>query len=148
MASNLNESQTEFLDLDDNCLEHVFNFCDVQTIVSVSKVCKRINALVTTVHFPKQTKFKYFGLHTWPENNCSEEQFIEILNRIGQYLVDLELHYTEKDYLGDPNIALYEKIGRLVGDRIRKLTIDEIDMTDELFQAIKPVLQHLEELKV
>lgn len=139
---------TEFLDLDDNCLEHIFNFCDgdVYTIWSVSKVCKRFNALVTTVHFPKQTKLKYYG---YVDDNLFKEEFAEIMNCIGKYLVELEIGYTEEYHLDEHVVDnTYRIIGRSVGNRIRKLVIRDSTISEESMQAIRPVLQHLEELEL
>lgn len=136
------ELTTEFLDLNDYCLEHVFNFCDVQTIVSVSKVCKRINAVVTKIHFPRQTELLYSGF-----SGVGEKQFLDILSHIGMYLVDLGIGHTRWNNNG-PNINLYQSIGRLVGDRIRKLSISELEMTHDSLQAIGPVLERLEELEL
>lgn len=137
--SKLDESNTEFLDLNDNCLEHVFDFCDVHAIISLSKVCKRLNELVTTIHFPKQTRIEYIAIRR------SEEDFIEILNSVGKYVVDLDIYscYRRKE-----NVTWYKALGRLTGDRIRRLKIYDQNMSHEMVDAIAPMLQHLEELQL
>lgn len=137
------ESKTEFLDLNDDCLEFVFNLCDSRTIVSLSRVCKRINAIVTTIHFPRITELKYLG---WRDD---AEEFIDILAQIGKNLVQLDIQSPgRKHYWRENNINIYELV-RSVGDRVRKIRIYERRMS-EMIQAIRPALQlqHLEELRI
>lgn len=126
---------TELLDLNENCLEHVFNYCDAQTIVSLSKVCKRFNAVVTSIHLPKQTKFI-------ADPSIDEEECVEILNCIGQYLIELEIHDAFN------SLEFYQVIGRSVGEQIRKFTLFRENMSEELLQTLEPVLQHLDELEL
>lgn len=100
----------------------MFNFCDdLFTLVAVSKVCKRINALVTTVHFPKQTKLKFCGAI---DDTMFLEDFDEIMSCFGKYLVDLEIYYVHF-YDGQLAGDTYKMIGRSVGDRLRRLVIDD-----------------------
>lgn len=128
---------TEFLDLNDDCLDSVFNFCDVETIVSVSNVCKRLNALVTAYHFPRQTKFKC----TIRSNEC-EEKARKILDCIGKFIVELNICQTSEVFL------FYGFLGRSIGDHIRKLTIQTPFISEASIQAIEPILRNLEELKL
>lgn len=128
---------TELLDLNDDCLEHVFNFCDVETIVSVSKVCKRLNALVTQIQFPKQTTFSC----TIRSYAC-EEKVCEILDCIGKYLIELKICQTSEIFL------FYRFLGRSIGDRIRKLSIVTPHISETSLQAIEPVLWRLEQLEL
>lgn len=128
---------TELLDLNDDCLERVFDNCDIETLVSLSKVCKRLNALVTQIEFPKQTTF-----------NCTirsyacEERVCEILDSIGRYLVELKICQTSEIFL------FYRFLGREIGDRIRKLSITTPHISETSLQAIEPVLWRLEELEL
>lgn len=125
----------ELVHLNDSCLEHIFNYCDVQTIVSLSEVCKRFNAIVTSIHFPKQTKFI-------ADACLSEEESVEIFKCIGKYLIELEIH----DALNSPEF--YHTVGYAVGDQIRKFTLIKEDMSESLLQTLDPVLQRLDELKL
>lgn len=127
---------TEFLDLNDDCLEHVFNLCDVDTIVNLSKVCKRLNAFVTQIQFPKQTTFTC----TIRSYAC-EERVCEILNCIGRYLIELKICQTSEIFL------FYRFLGRSIGDRIRKLSIVTPHISEASLQAIEPLLWRLEELE-
>lgn len=127
----------EFLDLNDDCLEHIFDFCDVETVISMSKVCKHLNALVTQIQFPKQTSFKC----TIRSNEC-EEKMCEILNCIGKYLVELKICQTSEIFL------FYGFLGRSIGDRIRKLSIVTPHISEISLQEIKPILWRLEELEL
>lgn len=126
---------TELLDLNDNCLEHVFNYCDAQTIVSLSKVCKRFNAIVTTIHFPKQTKFV-------ADPSIDEQESIEIFNCIGQNLIELEIHDAFN------SLEFYQVIQRTVGESIRKFTLFREQMSEELLQTLEPMLQHIDDLEL
>lgn len=128
---------TELLDLNDDCLEHVFNFCDIDTIVNLSKVCKRLNALITHIQFPKQTAFTC----TIRSYEC-EERVCEILNYIGKYLIELKICQTSEIFL------FYRFLGRTIGDRIRKLSIVSPHLSEMSLQAIEPMLRHLEELEL
>lgn len=128
---------TELLDLNDDCLEHIFNFCDVETTVSLSKVCKRLNALVTQILFPKQTVFTC----TIRSYEC-EEKVREILESIGKYLETLKICQTSEIFL------FYQFLGRIIGDRIRKLSITTPYLSDTSLQAIEPILWRLEELEL
>lgn len=128
---------TLFLDLNDDCLEHVFNFCDVETVVAASKTCKRLNALVTQIQFPKQTTFSC----TIGSYAC-EEKVCEILDCIGKYLVELRICQTSEIFL------FYRFLGRSIGDRIRKLSIVTPHISETSLQAIEPILWRLEELEM
>lgn len=128
---------TKFLDLNDDCLEHVFDYCNVETIVSASKTCKRLNAMVTHIQFPKQTTFSC----TISSYAC-EEKVCEILDCIGKYLVELKICQTSEIFL------FYRFLGRSIGDRIRKLSIVTPHISETSLQAIEPVLWRLEELEL
>lgn len=128
---------TVFLDLNDDCIEQLLNCCDVETIVSVSQVCKRLNALVTQIMFPKQTTFSC----TIRSYAC-EEKVCEILDCIGKYLIELKICQTSEIFL------FYRFLGRSIGDRIRKLSITTPHISETSLQAIEPVLWRLEELEL
>lgn len=128
---------TELLNLNDDCLEHVFDWCDIETIVNISKVCKRLNALVTRVSFPKQTTFTC----TIRSYEC-EERIGEILNCIGKHLIELKICQTSEIFL------FYRFLGHSLGDRMRKLSIVSPYISEMSLQAIEPVLQRLEELEL
>lgn len=128
---------TELLDLNDDCLEHVFDWCDIETLVSISKVCKRLNALVARVQFPKQTTFAC----TIRSYEC-EERVGEIVNCIGKYLIELKISQTSEIFL------FYRLLGDSIGDRIRKLSIVSTHLSEMSLQAIEPVLRRLEELEL
>lgn len=128
---------TELLDLNDDCLEHVFDWCDIETIMNLSKVCKRFNALVTQALFPKQTTFTC----TIRSYEC-EERVCEILNCIGKYLVELKLCQTSEIFL------FYQFLGQSLGERMRKLSIVSTHISEMSLQAIEPVLRRLEELEL
>lgn len=129
---------TEFLDLNDDCLERVFNLCDVETIVNVSKVCKRLNALVTQFQFPKQTTFTC-NIRSY---TC-EERICEILNCIGKYLIELKICQTSEIFL------FYRFLGRIIdAERFRKLSIRTPHLSEASLQAIEPILWRLEELEL
>lgn len=125
---------TELLDLNDDCLDSIINLCEIETIVAVSKVCKRLNSLVTRNHFPRQSKFKC----TIRSNEC-EEKVREILDCIGKYLVELSICQTSEVFL------FYAFLGTSIGDRIRKLTIGAPFISEASFQAIEPILGRIEE---
>lgn len=125
----------ELLDLNDDCLDSILNLCDIETIVAVSKVCKRLNSLVTRNHFPRQSKFKC----TLRSNEC-EEKVREILDCIGNYLVELSICQTSESFL------FYAYLGASIGDRIRKLTIGAPFISETSLQAIEPILGRIEEL--
>lgn len=128
---------TELLDINDDCLEHVFNFCDIETIVNISKVCKRLNALITRIQFPKHITFTC----TIRSYEC-EERVCEILNYIGKYLIELKICQTSEIFL------FYRFLGHSIGDRIRKLSIVSPHISEMSLQAIEPVLRRLEELEL
>lgn len=128
---------TEFLDLNDDCLEHVFDYCNVEAIVSISKTCKRLNAMMTHTLFPKQTTFSC----TISSYACEEKVF-EILDCVGKYLIELKICQTSEIFL------FYRFLGRSIGDRVRKLSIVTPHISETSLQAIEPVLWRLEELEL
>lgn len=128
---------TVFLDLNDDCLERLFNVCNVETLVSISKTCKRLNALVTSISFPKQITFNC----TIRSNEC-EENAREILGCIGQYLIELKICQTSEIFL------FYDFLGHSIGERIRRLSITTPHISDTSLQAIEPVLWRLEKLEL
>lgn len=76
---------TEFMDMNDDCLEYLLTFCDAASIVVMSQTCKKLNVMSTKL-FSKQTKF-----------SCSivslkyEKQVWNALRHVGQYLIELNL---------------------------------------------------------
>lgn len=128
---------TSFLDLNDDCLERLFGFCDVASIVSLSRVCKRLNLIISDQQFPKQTTF-----------NCTirsyacEEKASEILKCIGKYLIELKICQTTEIFM------FYRFLGNNIGQRIRRLSITSPHISEISIRAIEPILMNLEELEL
>lgn len=127
--------EMQLLDINDFCLTHIFDYCGIETLVSISKVCKRLNALTTNFHFPKKTAFTY---SRWTHD---QQKLDEILQCIGKYLVILKIRHPD-------SIEIYRLIGNLVGDRIRELTIDTEHLSEEMMQPLNAILRHVEKLNI
>lgn len=125
----------QLLDINDFCLTHIFDYCDIETLVCISKVCKRLNALTTNFHFPKKTVLSY---SRWTHDQHKLE---EILHCIGKYLVKLKIRHPD-------SIEIYRLIGNLVGDRIRELTIDTEHLSEDKVQSLEPILRRVEKLDI
>lgn len=128
----------ELLDINDFCLSKIFNYCDVESIITVSKVCTRFNIIASEFHFSKQTKLCY-------DLNNGFENFICIVNCIGQYLIELKISAGQEHI----PLSFFEFLGRSIGDRIRKLSLVSFRKMDRSsLQAMSPILQRLEELEI
>lgn len=130
---------TEFLDLNDNCLDRIFDFCDVKTNVTLSEVCVRFNSILEQWQFPKQAQFQFCIRSDECEENASK-----IIKCIGMHLVDLSIIYHQTS---NP-FPFYRCVSSFVGPRIRKLSIHSLKLSETSIGELGPVLPHIEELEV
>lgn len=128
---------TELLDLNDDCLDRIFDFCDVETIVALSEVCVRFEKIVTQWQFPKQTQFKCL-IRSY---EC-EEHASKIIRSIGIHLMELSIIQTSEIFL------FYRCITSFVGANIRKLSITSPHLSEMSFEALAPILSRIEELEL
>lgn len=128
----------ELIDINDDCLDIVFSFCDIETILAISGTCKRLNSLVKR-QFPKYTKYK-----------CVISSSVEmlkvkpIIKIIGQYLTKLKLVFRGCNF---SNYEFFEFLNRFIGQHIRVLEICG-EICSLPFQVLVPIFNRIEVLDI
>lgn len=126
----------EFLDLNDDCLDSVFDFCDIESIFALSETSKRLNVLVQK-QYPKQKK--YICNISSAEDGEKAKKILEIF---GENLITLSLNIN---FYG--GCEFFELLTKFIGENLRKLEISgEICVLP--FLILAPVLNRLEVLNI
>lgn len=109
--------------LNDDCLLEFFGYCDLNTMVKLSKVCTRFQDLLKAYYFPK------IATHTTYVYHVSLSVLRDTMKCIGPYLVHLFLRYHKIDensenYLDDEQVERKTfKILQYITSSLIKLTI-------------------------
>lgn len=124
----------EFLDLIDDCLNKVFSYCAVETLLALSQTCKRLERTVKACHFP-----------IFPKYRCRAGRDNAVIERFGKYIRDLCVSFEEEPR--PINIVDYcTFLVRNVGENIQKLEIISDGIIIPPLELLAPILQRLDVL--
>lgn len=131
---------TNIVDLHENFLLQIFNYCNFETLVQLSDTCKLFKEIIHRVKLQKVEKC------TIRIRSASDRYMMFKIPRcIGPYIIELDIKILDDD---DNFVDSYFRmLGRQIGSNVLKVNMNGLHMTMELFEPIKPVLKGLTELE-
>lgn len=142
------EMKPPLLQLNDDCLNHLFKFCDLEALINLSQVCKTFNKLL------RENKcFRQFHTLQICVNDLSEDKYTTLgiarkkLIRTGKHIKKLAFEFDDSAI--NMNLQRYlEKIGQYVGENVRELAINDVCLAKEHLHVLKTILKRLTVLKI
>lgn len=139
---------TEFLNLNDDCLEHVFRFVDLKTMCAISETCKRLKEIAEGIF---RRHHRYYECNIGEKENVKEAA--NIIRKVGQHLTDLSLTFERVDselYLESGiGCQFLLELNCLLGDKFRTLTLyGQISSIPVLSLRLAPTFLKLEQLTI
>lgn len=131
---------TNIVDLHENFLLQIFNYCNFEALFELSDTCKLFKEIIHRVKFQKvqQCSIRI--------RSASERYMMFKIPRcVGPYVIELDIKILDDD--GNFLNSYFRMLGRYVGSNVRKMNLNGLHMTMELFEPIKPVLKRLTELE-
>lgn len=121
--------------LNDDCLLHIFGYCDLQTLSNLCKLSERFSTILRRYNVSKDEKFiirRYISF--------SLASFHDTMRHIGPCIVNAEIN------LADQTRALQERIVSIfvnhVGDYFKRL-----ELNGSISKHLKPLFLRLKELQ-
>lgn len=126
--------QTQFLDLNDDCLEHILNRMDMHSILTTSKTCKRLYRIAENVYkMQREFTCEMFAYDEKKKKEKTKEAQV-IIRKIGKHLVKfvLDLEYPKPKYpvqnqrdkgYNDNSSEFLTSIQDSFSNKLRELTI-------------------------
>lgn len=147
-VDNEEEKAPDIFKLNDDCFQHLFKFCDVESLINLSKVCTFFKESLLCENGSGNDNFRHITalsiVATEVNNSMTLGVAREELRCVGTLIE--KLYFEFEDY-NRWNLKRYvEKLNQYVGDNIRELEL--FCMTGEYLPSLAPVLQHLSVLKL
>lgn len=129
----------EILHLIDDCLTHVLSYCDIETLITVHKTCKRFKWIVETYNFPKITE--YVSLDASPRSADKSA-----LKCVGKHIRKLSVTFSNKPFVNSNDYC--EFLVQNIGTNIRNLEIVSDGHVIPSLELLSPILNQLDVLKL
>lgn len=131
---------TNIVGLHENFLLQIFNYCNFEALVELSDTCTLFKEIIHRVKFQKVEKCSIRI-----RSASDRYMMFKIPRCIGPYIMELNIEILEDD---DNFLSTYfQMLGRHISSNVRKVNLNGLYMTMELFDHIKPMLKGLTELK-
>ncbi|XP_055310886.1 uncharacterized protein LOC129573808 [Sitodiplosis mosellana] len=142
----VDEHVPEIFKLNEDCLLHVFQFLDLDSLVSLADVCKMFNRLSHHHCFPHIHKYK---VDTDDDPAFTLAKLRQTLLCIGPHITDLsyDVSYDEDDGPGHTSKFL-KVIAQNVGPNLQRAYFAFNLDRDNRMVTLAPVLQNLESLEI
>lgn len=130
--------RTTFLDLNDDCLLHIFKYLYVEELCSVADVCKRFrqNAQMQCVYLKPQMSYPF---------KSTSKQTLMIFRKFGPFIRSMQLGDIF-NYGHNNEYPICEMVNRYCGDRLTELEINAYNVTDDVALLLGPFLPRLRKL--
>lgn len=130
--------RTTVLDLNDDCLLHVFQYLYVDELCSVADVCKRFrqNAQMQCVYLKPQMSYLF---------QSTSKQTTRIFRKFGPFIRSLQLGDVFS-YGCNNEYRICEMVNRYCGERLTELEINAYNITDDVALLLGPILPRLRKL--
>lgn len=136
--------------LNEDCLRHVFTFCDLESLIHLSQVCKLFNELLCV---NGSTTFRRFTTLRLVVDVIEKDRFgklmtlgkaRKLLRHVGPFVRTLIVRKLDA-----ANVQRYfEKIDQYVGENVRCMEIYDINLNENLTTILRSVFHRLSELKI
>lgn len=143
---DVDENTSEIFKLNEDCLLHVFQFLDLDSLVNVADVCKMFNRLSHQHCFPRIRKY---AVCNDDDSKFTLAKLRRTLLCIGSHITDLtyDVDYDENEGPGHTSKFL-RVITQNVGSNIRRARFAFNLDKDNRTQILTPILRELESLEI
>ncbi|KAJ6638932.1 hypothetical protein Bhyg_11670 [Pseudolycoriella hygida] len=148
---DFNSAASDILNLNDDCLRHIFMFCDLESLVNLSQVCKTFNDLLSvgngSITYRKFTTLRLI-VDVIEKDRFGKLMTLgkarKLLRRVGPFITKLIIKKLDQ-----ANVARYfQKIVQYAGECLHKMEIYDICLTEHLLAILHPIFQQLSVLKI
>lgn len=135
----------QLLDLNNDCLEYLLEFLDLESIVSASETCEALNQIAERVF----KKYKYYDC-VIGDNEHKNQETAKIIRKVGRYLNQFDLTFNMNDskfYFESENGAEFVTLLEKSLQNVRELSI----ISEEWFTPVSllsPLYAQLEKLLI
>lgn len=156
-AKSINGSSSSSLpppaifNLNEDCLRHIFTFCDIDALINLTQVCRMFGDLLSVEN--GSTTYRRFTTLRLIVDVIEKDRFgklmtlgkaRKILRHVGPYVTKLVVKK-----LDEANVERYfEKIVQYAGENVRDLEIYDIRLTENLISTLQSIFQRLWQLKI
>lgn len=128
------------IELNEDCLLKLFEYCGVETLLALCDVCRMFRALITTKVLPRVKEYDCCLY-------CDGDRSKRIIKHIGPYLKRLDIKCYE--FFRKENYLSYlEDFSFNIGENIREMTLILPDFPVQLIEVLAPSFKCLESLKI
>ncbi|KAG4069062.1 hypothetical protein HA402_008373 [Bradysia odoriphaga] len=136
----------EFLDMNDDCLEHVFHFLDLKSVCTISETCKHLRRIAESCF----KRHRYYKCHIGNEVNVKEAT--KIIRKIGQYLsrLHLDFHPIDPEVYGENGIGcrFLSLLNSSLGERFCELELSGGEISSFPVLRLAPTFLKLQKLTI
>lgn len=132
-------------ELNDDCLLHLFDFCDLETLKNLCKMSDRFSKLIQCHVFQKHRKLKVMTDATF-----SLASFRETVRYIGSQLNDVKISSGTQYLDFDGNLhenRIIDIFTKYIGANIECLDIVHFRFTKRMQKQLRPIFSRLKQLK-
>lgn len=127
-------------DLNEDCLLKLFEYCGIETLLTLCDVCQMLRDLIITTVLPKVKEYDCCLY-------CDGDRSKKIIKTIGPYLTRLDIKCYE--FFRKENYESYLKDFAVnIGENIREMTLILPDFPSGLIDILAPSFKRLESLKI
>lgn len=142
---NVNESS--LMVLNDDCLEHIFHFCDMSTLANIFHVCQRTRDLIERFVRPKVAQYEINFQCGQPRKSLKRVH--DELKNFGPYVKTLRVAEMERNIDNSPTYfsRYLDQCNKYVGASLRELQLHQIPSLCPLSRKIQSLLNKIESLE-
>lgn len=129
----------ELMSLGDHCLIKVFTYCDIETLLSISKTCKYLKWIVETFNYPKIKKYISYS-------DTARSTDKSIIKCVGKYIQQLSVTFGKKSFVKSNDYC--EFLVQNIGTNIRNLEIVSDGEVIPSLELLPSILNQLDVLKL
>lgn len=148
---NTSATSPAIFNLNEDCLRQVFEYCDIESLMNLSQVCKTFNNLLSLENgssiFRRITTLRLV-IDIFEKDRFGKLMTLgkarKLLRRVGPHVKKLVIRK-----LDEANVQRYfEKIKQYVGENICEMEIYDVRLTENLVSILQPIFHRLSGLKI
>lgn len=128
------------IELNVDCLLKLFEYCGIETLMTLSDVCRMLRVLIVDKVLPKVKEYECCIY-------CDGERSKKIICHIGPYLRRLDIKCYEF-FRKENYISYLQDFSINIGENIREMTLILPDFPAELIEILAPSFKCLQSLKI
>lgn len=142
---NEEEYQPPIFNLNEDCLLKITEYCDFDSLVNFSLVCKQFYKLMHQYRLSRIHELKIDNPRANPSQTLAKTR--QILRSVGLYITELTFEWSE--YGSEHKLKRFlHKIGQYIGRRIQVLHLHNVLLDESQIEIIQPVLKRIHTLEI